>query len=181
MDAPTQFVSDLTRAFEGRVRVRWSKKTHEWHFEQKVGRAALPTIHISEIDDDRIRERDGYVYIFAVRPGTSMPCPVCNHTLAVPALKFAEVSCGVCAIQGKNTAQLAAYFPLGDLLIDHLRMIAPERSSRRRLEEMDRRNAQRNESKRRDAQNYGDSALLDRWNRIVGIEQVGYTGKELRA
>lgn len=180
MDVPQEFASRLDREFEGRLRIRWSRARGEWQVEQKVGRAALPPIRVTEVDDDAIRARDGYSYVLSVRPGTSMPCPDCGTTLPVPALQFKEVVCTRCQLRDKHGKHPAGYFPLSDLLIDHLKKIAPERADRRRLREMDARNAALLQQRERDIRNAGEAGVKEHWNRIAGIESVGYTGREFK-
>lgn len=178
--APKDFTDRLERVFDGRLRIRWSVKRHEWRIEQKVGRAALLPIHVGEGDDDLICARDGYAYVLTVRPGTKMPCPDCGQDMDVPALRFAETVCEWCRFSGKAAQHLAAYFPLSDLLIDHLKKISPERQSKVVTRSLDARNAALLKAKQREIENEGEAGIKDQWNKIVGIEQVGYTGKELK-
>ncbi len=110
-----------------------------------------------------------------------MPCPDCGLTLKVPTLRFAEVVCDYCRFKGKAAQHLAAYFPLGDLLIEHLQKIKPERASKARLRSLDARNNAILQYRLREVETNGEAAIRDQWNKIAGIEQVGYTGKELRA
>lgn len=181
MDAPVEFVKRLDREFDSRLRIRWSLKRKEWRVEQKVGRACLLPIHVSEIDDDLICARDGYAYVLSIRPGTTMPCPDCGQTMDVPALHFKEVVCAWCRFKGKAAQHLAAYFPLSDLLIDHLKKISPERQSKAVTRSLDARNAALLKAREREIENEGEAAIKDQWTKIAQIPHVGYTGKEFKA
>lgn len=180
MRAPEDFQRRLEREFGGRLRIRWSVKRGEFHIEQKVGRASLPPTFVSEADDETIRAKDGYGFVMAIRPGTRMPCPGCSTTLDVPAMRTGEVRCTFCRVKGLDGRYAAAYFPLeGDALIQHLRRIDPLNTWRDALAaEADAINRRITASKDRDLSNYNEAVAKDWFNRLVGIPQVGYTGKE---
>jgi hypothetical protein len=180
MDVAKEFTSRLRRDFNDRLRIRWSKKRGEWHIEQKVGRAALPPIYISEVDDDLIRAKDGYAFVMAIRPGDRMPCPDCGLTLRVPVMQIAETTCDYCRYKGRYGRHSAAYFPLGDLLIEHLKKISPERRPKKFTEMLDAKNAAVLASRQREFENEFEATTKENWSRMIGIPSWGYTGKEFR-
>ena len=181
MNAPTEFTERLHSTFDGRLRIRWSAAERQFHIEQKVGRAVVAPIRIEEGRDDLIRARDGYHPVMTITPGDRTPCPECNFTLRVPVRDTADIRCPYCQLKGRTTRVVAGYWPLDDSLIEHLRKIDPLRPGSETLaEEADRRNHQRLQSAENDISNAGYAALDERYNRIVGIPQVGYTGKEFR-
>lgn len=178
MQIPESFSERLEREFDGRLRIRWSKAGGEFHIEQKVGRAALPPTYVSEYDDDLIRARDGYMYVMTVRPGDRMRCPDCNSTLKVPIMRTAETICGYCKMKGRDGRHVAAYYPLGDTLIDHLKKIDPMRRFRQDLAKAaDRKNEAIMESRKRETSNQIEASTKDHWTKLVGIQSVGYSGK----
>jgi hypothetical protein len=180
MEAPTDFTERLDQAFGGRLRIRWSPLRQEFQIEQKVGRAVVAPYWIDEGNDDLIRARDGYDYIMSVRPGDRMPCPSCYLPLAVPVMDTEEISCGYCRLQGRATRVVAGFWPLDtDHLIEHLRKIDPLRGAQKELTAAaDRRNRLLLESMETAALAPGYAAFDDNYNRLVGIPQVGFTGKE---
>lgn len=171
---PDWFVERLRFEFQDRLRIRWSIRKHEWHIEQKVGRGALAPFRISEADDSMIRARDGYWFIGAVRPGNTMPCPKCGCKLNVPELEWREVVCHYCRLQKRDGRTLAAYFPLGEALLEHLRKIDDQRGGLERVrDEADRANEQLIASRERDISNSIESATKDTYTRLAGIQSVG--------
>jgi hypothetical protein len=176
---PESFASRLEEVFRGRLRIRWSIKQGEFHVEQRVGRGVFVPYRISEIDDSLIRARDGYAFVLAVRPGTRMPCPHCGLEVKVPVMEFSETKCDYCRMKGRDGRYRAAYFPLGETLIDHLKKIDPERGATRELAEAsDRQNRAVLASREREISNTIEASTKENFNRLVGIQQVGYTGKE---
>lgn len=179
MDIPESFADRLKRDFDGRLRIRWSKALGEFHIEQKVGRAALPPTYISEWDDDLIRARDGYMYVMAIRPGDRMPCPDCHLTIKVPVMRTAEAVCSYCRMKGRDGRWRAAYYPLGDLLLDHLKKIDPTRRFREELTKAaDRKNKAIMAAKEREASNIIEASTKENWTQLVQIQSVGFSGKE---
>lgn len=178
MDAPKDFVTRLNSVFSGRLRIRWSTARGEYHIEQRVGRAAHPPYRISAIDDSLIRARDGYTFVMAVRPGDRMPCPHCRLTLKVPVMHTAEVICGYCRMSGRDGRHRAAFFPLGELLIDHLRSIDPERGAHKEMvDAADRANRALMAARERNVSNTIEASTKEHFTQLVGIQSVGYTGK----
>lgn len=179
MEAPRSFTERLEREFRGRLRIRFSDKEQEWQIEQRVGRAVLPDARISLYDDDAIRARDGYLHVMSIRQGDRMPCPKCRYELKVPAFKTVDVACPYCKLKGRTTRVCAGYFPLeGDALIQHLRRLDPERGASLELAaEADRKNEALVASLERQSLDASYGISQD-FNRLFGIQSVGYTGKE---
>jgi hypothetical protein len=179
MTISDSFVERLRKTFDGRLRVRWSVKEREYRIEQRVGRAAPIPIFIEADRDDLICAQDGYDYVLSIRPGDRMPCPVCHWTeLRVPVRDFAKLTCEYCEAKGHKANVTAGYWPLDDSLIDHLRMLDPHRGAQLDLARaIDERNALREEREIDSAIDQGHAGASDHYNNLVGIEQVGYTGK----
>lgn len=184
MQAPEAFTEKLEREFQGRLRVRWSKQRSEWHIEQRVGRGLFPGSKPTkrgwdESQDAYVRYRDGYIFILAVTTGDRTPCPRCGHDLKVPFMRTEHVRCGFCRMQGKDPSIAVMHVPLNDSLIDYLKKIDPMNPISERLnEDLERANAALVASMEQDALDAGVSGFSERYNRIVGIPQVGYTGKQ---
>jgi hypothetical protein len=126
------FHQQLHDQFGGRFRVRWSDKQQEYHLEQKAerGRVDLPPStdefgRWDTYDDLYIRARDGYHLIMRIRNGDRMPCPICGLEVKVPVMETRETHCERCRVQGRDGRIAAAFFPLGDRLLEHLRYIDP--------------------------------------------------------
>ena len=125
-------------------------------------------------DDDFIRSRDGYWYVMSVRQGDRMPCVKCHTTMKVPIRKTAESKCSTC---GKR--HRAAFYPLDDLLITHLKWIdpltdGPFRVARKSKEQ----NRRAQKSRENAAYNDVEASAFENYNRLFDIKSVGYTGKE---
>ncbi len=193
MTAPSWFVQRLDTISRGRLRIRWSPARGEWQIEQKgmVGRWN-PVRHWDpndpgkllpiDYDDAFLRARDGYSYLLSIRPGDRMPCPACRNTIKVPVLRFGEAICGWCEANGKKkTHYRAAYFPLGEALLQHLEMISPERAyaaienAKHHQEDL-----KRDGAIKREASNTSEAILKENFNQLFEIQSVGYTGKEFR-
>jgi hypothetical protein len=175
--APDWFVEKLRLEFDGRFRIRWSLARKEWVIENKVDRAKVVPKYVRDIDDELIRARDGYEFVLSVRPGDRMPCrsTKCMATVPVPVFKFAEVRCQSC----RTVHDATGYFPLNDMLLEWLRRIDPDRGGIKRvMQSVDEKMRQRDLARERELSNYNEAVGKDYFNRIVGIQQVGYTGKE---
>lgn len=171
-----QFTHRLEQVFGGRLRARWSHKTNSVHIEQKVGRMIQLDRWVSAVDDQAIRMRDGYHYILEVQPGDRMPCPQCKHTLKVPALQFRAIECDWCKLMGKEHRVVAAYFPLGEVLIDHLKRIDPLTGASKQLRlEVNKGNEWVLKGQQRHLSNVVEDAGKDQFEKIAGIQSVGYT------
>lgn len=133
MEAPESFVRRLRDTFYGELRIRWSIRDQVWLIEQKVGRGALPTRRIREIDDELIQLRDGYARVMAVARGTNAPCSGgCGADLKLDIRAMTEVVCYRCKLKGKKEGFVGGFFPLDDQLIEHLKMMDPTRSDQLR-------------------------------------------------
>jgi hypothetical protein len=175
MYIPDSFASRLKDEFPN-LRIRFSEKRQAFQIEQQIGRGCLPPIHIDPHNDDLIRAKDGYWKVCEVRPGTTMPCEQCGSTLQVPPLKFKEVTCAKCVRDGFDGRVVAGYFPLSEILLEHLRFLNPLTGGIERNAEMvDRHNKQLLASRERDVQNTVESTKDD-YGFIAGIPSVGYTG-----
>lgn len=176
MNIPTAFEDRLRKAFDGRLRIRWSNRAHEWRLEQRVGRAITAPVRIEEDRDDLICARDGYDYVLSVRSGDRMPCPQCEWTeLKVPIREFRDIRCPYCASRGKQGRTVAGYFPLDDTLIQHLQMIDPLRGASKELAAAaDRRNDALMASAERQLSNTVMAHGADHYNEVVGIPQFSY-------
>lgn len=125
---PTWFEEALEREFQGRLRLRWSKRRKEWHLEERVGRGIFAPPRRVEPDDDRvIRARDGYSFIAAIQPKDTRGCPECHLPIRVPHLKFKEVRCEYCGFRGLSGRLVLAYFPFSHALLEHIRKHDPLR------------------------------------------------------
>lgn len=188
MYSEARFQERLEEDFGGRLRLRWSKAEEAWLVEEKVGRGAFaPTRRRVpgrpwewlpvELDDSYIRARDGYARVLAIQPGDRMRCPVCRSEMRVPVMRFGEARCGSCQAKGRRSRHAAAFFPLGETLLDHLKRIDPLRGDTRariRQEDEEARRAERIVDKDWNqglADHLFDEAILQ-------IPKVGYTGKE---
>jgi hypothetical protein len=175
MHIPSDFAEKLERDFGGRLRVRWSHQRGEYVIEEKVGRAALPAFRTSEIDDHMIRERDGYAFVLAVRPGDRMACPHCHLTMKVPVREFREVICTHCQWKGRDGRYQACYWPLGDSLLEYLRKIDPLRDGPRRMaDEAAAHNEQRDRIRDKDYAAGMHDVLMDA--ALSQIPKTGYRG-----
>ncbi|HYE80378.1 MAG TPA: hypothetical protein VEI97_20565 [bacterium] len=128
---PRSFQSRMEAVFGDRLRLRWSLRLGAWVIEQKVGRAALRPIRVEEWDDTLIRARDGYALVMVVQPGNRMACPFCHLTIAVPVMETAEARCEYCLSRNVDARFMTSFYPLGEVLIDHLKKIDPERREQR--------------------------------------------------
>lgn len=131
------YEQEFFNAFAGRFRIRWSDVKQEYHVEQKlsVGNPNLiPPVFVDPntlgqrydtYSDEWLRARDGYFFVMAIRPGTQMPCPVCNMPVDVPQMMTAESKCPYCRVMGRDGRYVAAYYPLNHVLIEHVRTLDP--------------------------------------------------------
>ena len=180
MHIPINFEKQLNREFQNRFRIRWSKKREEFQIEQKISLSQVlePPLLSNGTwdswDDDYIRSRDGYWYVMSVRQGDRMPCQKCRTTMKVPILKTAESICPSC-----NKRHRAAFYPLDDLLIRHLKWIDPLTDGPKRVTRMAlRKNRKAQLSRENTAYGEVESAASHNFNRLFDIQSVGYTGKE---
>lgn len=176
MEIPEQFQERLQDVFNGRLRARWSHKTQSVHIEQKVGRMIELGRYVPSTDDVAIRQRDGYHYVLEVQPGDRMPCPTCKQTVNVPAFQFRAVECTWCKLMGKEHRIVAAYYPLGENLIEHLKRIDPLMGASKQLRlEVNKGNEWLLQQQQRHLSNVVEDAGKDQFEKIAGIQSVGYT------
>ena len=190
MHIPEDFTERLERQFRGRYRIRWSDTRNEYLIEQKVRRGVAEgfvdvglnsTAQLRRHADDYIRARDGYVLTMAVKPGTRTWCHECNTQMDVPAFDTAVLVCPFCRSKGRYRAQVAGYFPLGDTLIDHLKMIDVDNDGNDRVAEaVDLHNEFLMFENTMRLRRHVDAGARERYNRLVGIAQVGQTGRSGR-
>lgn len=177
MEAPKSFRDSLERQFNGRLRIRWSAARSEWQIEQKMARAKTARariLHGSVEEDDLIRERDGYVFVLAVKAGNRIPCPGCGILLGIPELRMKRSTCPKC-----SQSFLAVYYPLGDLLLEHLRYTDPYRDGLDRIfRAQEEAEHQVQEDRLRERRHFGEALWKDSFTQIAGIQSVGYTGRE---
>lgn len=186
MQAPEDFVERLNQTFGGKYRIRWSDARHEWHIEQKVRRGIaegfidLNPRHLERKRqkwDDMIRGRDGYVLTMVVSPGTRSECPICHSEMKMPAFQTAVVTCDFCASKGRRSQKVGGYYPLSDVLIDHLRRIDVDNDGNDRVaESVDRHNEFLAYEHRMNLRRPVEAAVQERFNRLVGIPHFGYAG-----
>jgi hypothetical protein len=187
MTIPDYIEEQIERRFHGRFRLRWSDADQMFHYEQKVRRgiaegfvpiATKSERHFKSRYDDQIRGRDGYVLVMKIAPGTQTRCTVCHGDISIPAFKSAQVNCGFCASKGRRSSFVAGYFPLSDSLLDELERIDPDRGGNERVFD-----AQRKAELFREREQEwnltapAEAAFRERFNRLVGIPQVGLSGK----
>ena len=180
MHIPQSFRDRLQTDFDGRFRIRWSDARGEFHIEQKLAPAQIlePPLRSDgtwdTYNDDYIRSRDGYGYVMSVRQGDRMPCMRCRSTIKVPIRETREAVCHLC-----NKRHKAAFYPLDDLLLLHLRWIDPVHGGISRVRKyVNERNAQHDRTRNNDAYREIDAATSDNFGRLFDIQQVGYTGRE---
>lgn len=173
MEVPVQFQNRLSRDFGGRLRIRWSDATSQFQLEEKVGRAAMPASPKSP-DDNKIRATEGFSLVLTVAPGDREGCRKCGSTIKLPTFDFAETRCPQC-----RTLTRSCYWPLTDMLIEHLRKIDPMRDGPSRLkEEADLHTHQAAQARQKQASNAIKDITLDSFNEIAQIPTFGYTGPQ---
>lgn len=129
--SPDRFNARLEEVFGDRLRLRWSLRYACWLVEQKVGHGATFPFRVEEWDDLRIAAKDGYAPVMRVQPGDRMACPHCGLAIPVPICESAETACTICTTKNIDCKVMTAYFPLGEVLIDHLKKIDPARREQR--------------------------------------------------
>jgi hypothetical protein len=177
IEAPASFRASLERQFDGRLRVRWSEAKGEWHIEQKMARSRLARRRVAAgtvEHDEVVRAADGYVFVLAVRPGNRVPCPKCGKVLGIPELRMKRSTCPLC-----SHSFLAVYYPLGDMLLEHLRYTDPYRDGLDRIfKAQEDAEQQVKAAQHRERHNEGEALWKDHFTQIAGIQSVGYTGRE---
>src|SRR5690606_32131156 len=148
----SEFQRALKREFHDDIRIRWSYPRQAYLIETKAGRgvwdAPVATQPYRQ-QDEAIALRDGYKFFMEVRLGTRTTCLGCDLEGTIPAFKPVQFVCPRCGY-----IQAVAFFPLGDTLLDHLRMLNPKGTYRDRvIAELDRENRKREEALARDTDN----------------------------
>lgn len=179
---PAEFLQRL-KSFNPNLRIRWSNRTHTFHIESKIGRAA--EIFALPHHDGQIRRRDGYQLVCEVTAGTRMWChqrlaaegETCGAPLAVPMMEFREVRCERCRKAGMDGRYVYGYFGWTDRLLDHLRLIDPRNSWRDGIVRgTDGANAARSAGLERDTLNQLTSVALDHRDLMTGLSRVYLNG-----
>jgi hypothetical protein len=124
------------------------------------------------VTDDWIRAREGYWAIMDIREHERFPCRKCGRDLKVPILKTAEV---VCACGARS---VAAFFPLdGDAVLQKVRAL--DRQDYKALAKaLTARDQARLQMLDKDHANDLEAISRDIFPQVVGIPQVGYTGRQ---
>jgi hypothetical protein len=180
--APDSFKEKLEREFRGRLRIRWSMQSGEWHIEQKIKRGMFPGTKPSklgwdETTDAYIRHRDGYIHVMTVRTGDRMPCKRCKFELKVPYAETHFITCPACKKRGFESHFSATFMPLDDRLINELKKIDPENPHSENLAaDLDRQNAQLEQRMEADGIRDAEAAFHQDYRRIVGNPTVGLSG-----
>lgn len=174
---PEYFQQRLEEEFQDKLRVRWSDKWNEWHVEQKVrrGLAASPS-KFDPYDDTLIRHKDGYMWIMSIKQGSKFDCPQCGLTLSAPTRETVYVSCGHCKLKGYNSQWLACHWPLDETLIEHLKKL--ERQIDTTADMLSQSDRALRKLQERAVLDPTLAAFEDSHNKLAGILQTGYTGKE---
>jgi len=169
---PKAFEQQLQRAFDGRLRIRWSIGKKQWQIEQKYQRMHVGR-RIDPRDDQAIRAAEGYTLVAQIAPGDRMKCPRCARIIKLPVMKFAETKCEC------GTTVQASYWRLSESLLEYLRKYDPYRGGIQRLEqELLQAEEQKEKLERRTEQNLAEDVAKDTLTQWFGIQSVGYTGKE---
>lgn len=125
---PSDFSDRLEHVFGGRLRIRWSPFTSTWHLEQRMGRASMAAMRKVPKNDKEICARDGYDLVMEVLPRMRFQCRFCHYSLPFRPLEIGEIRCDHCMGKNRDARWSAAWFPLGEVLIDHLKRIDPLRA-----------------------------------------------------
>jgi hypothetical protein len=169
--------------------VRWSNTRNEFLVEQKVNRGSAVMSEglwqrwnsLSEADrlsklDDLIRAQDGYAFVLSVKPGDRMPCPRCKRVARIPVLEMREAKCPHCHKRFR-----AVYYPLGPMLLEHLRYTDPYRGGLERVErDLEVAEEHRLYQGQRKFSRETEAAWKEDKLRLFQGDMVGYTGKEAR-
>lgn len=187
MNIPEYFKEALETRFQGRFRIRWSDVEGVFLLEQKVRRAIAegfaPIVIKSERHrkltyENQVRARDGYVLSMKITPGTHTYCPRCNAKMNVPVYKTAQVACPICAQSGYRSVFAGGHWPLNDSLLHELDRTDPDRGGNERVFRAQQAAMEFKEKMQEYAiTSNADAAFRERFNRLVGIPQTGYTGK----
>lgn len=171
MDAPAWFLEELEQQSGGKYRVRWSPRRARWQVEERIGRQKRKgSRRFDNLDDEAIKEQDGFRLLFEVTPGDRTKCPKCARDFKVTKMKVATSKCSHC---GKELKFF--YMPLGTDLLIHLRYIQPERGGHDRvLPDVDRAEELRELTRRRTLHRNTEAIWKEDFTRNFEIDSVGY-------
>jgi len=173
MQIPAWFSTQLAVESDGRLRVRWSEKTHRFQVESRSGRAIIPSRPISPLDDEAIRARDGFNLVLEVTPGDHTDCPKCGEEVRLIPRRIGDIRCPRCSASFR-----ACFFPLSEDLLLYLRYSDPDRGGIERVFRDADLETERLEARmRRERHNRTEDIWKDDWNKVVGIPSVGYAGR----
>lgn len=176
MTLPQSFEEELLAQFQGRFRLRWSPKRQRWQLEEKRARAIMLDRPISSIDDEGIREKEGFTLLCEVSPGTTHKCDRCARPMKLAVNRMKTSRCQHCRKEHK----LFYWYPGPDLLL-HLRKIDPYNGGIDRVfVETDFLSEKFEKSRKRDGRNYREAVGKNDFNYIHEIQSVGYTGRSSR-
>lgn len=134
MQTVQEFNERLAEVFGHRLRLRPSlTRETTLLMEERVGRRRTLSSAIADLPnksiwqarkraDDLTRAADGFSPVFELQVGSRSACVVCNREYHVPVMKFVELKCPRC-----SNSFITGFFPLGESLIDHLKMSDPTR------------------------------------------------------
>lgn len=169
MTLPAWFEEEWNETFKGRFRIRWSPTRMRWQIEQKATRGVIQNRPIESVDDERIRERDGFELFAEICPGSRLKCDRCKRWVEASVEKFKTTRCSHC-----NKEHRAFFWTLGPGLLAHMRKIDPYTGGTERVfEEVDQKTRGRNLARRRDQKNLGEAILKQDYNFIHEIQSVG--------
>jgi hypothetical protein len=173
---PTAFQQRLHDTFDGRLRIRWSEVAHEFHIEQKVlpGAVIRPLSIDSPLHDRYVRARDGYVFVMAVKAGTHTYCKSCGFRCHVPALRTGEIICTYCeGVRKQRGREFGGFWPLSDVLLDHLRKIDPNRDGHLNAAlDQDATRLRHERTVRRDTLNTVEAGAKEDVHQLFGIQRA---------
>ncbi len=134
-----QFNDRLEETFGGRLRLRRSALRDSTYFvEEQAGEQRTMARLIADLpvrssrqaknrEDEYVRARDGYRLFMEVQTGTMSACGRCGQAYKVPQFESVQLRCPACRYEFTT-----AFFPLGELLVDHLKKGDPSRADQLR-------------------------------------------------
>jgi hypothetical protein len=126
--------------------------------------------------ENQVRARDGYLLSMKIAPGTHTYCSRCDTKLDVPAYAQAQVTCPLCAKSGHRSVFVGGHWPLNDALLHELDRTDPDRGGVERVFKAQQDAMEFKEKAQQwEITHNADAAFRERFNRLVGIPQVGRT------
>lgn len=147
---------------------------NQWFIEQKVDRSE--EIPLDGDPDLRQRVQDGYALVMAFWQQPVIACEQCGNDIRLPVLEHGESKCTYCHERPGQYATnivLGGYWPLCDLLIEHIEMSSYKMSDEW-FEQMKARNKRLRADIIRRAKQVGYDVALDFRNQIGNVPRVGY-------